>query len=53
VQALSDIPREPGIPEPLRDRLAGALEDLAVDVDAERNAFRALVEAADEHASLF
>lgn len=48
-----DVPRDSSVPQELRDRMASALEDLAVDLDGERQAFEDLMEAAESAASLW
>jgi hypothetical protein len=53
LQTLSDFERGEIVPEIARDRIANALEDLAVEVDAERTAYQALVESANEAASWY
>ena len=52
-RAAQGAPRDRPLPDDQRDRIASALEDVAVDVDAERTGLNDLIRAADEAASLF
>ena len=52
-RVLEGLDRSQTIPDDQRDRIVTALEDVAVDVDAERTAFQSMVQAAENDARIF